>query len=253
MKPMHLLFSLAALAAAADVSAARVFDIVAPAGREVQMVDGYTVLRQAGTKFGAVLTFMPESETTAWIPVAVLNTSPESLKVGTGGVSVRNGDTPLKVWSTTGLVRLAKEGRVSAPAEMTVPAARAPASTIRPSEAPVAPTPSPTIGPAEPGSQTQQLDRGGSKAKRNNAQEREHDLAVAQVAALRERLFRDERIAPRTVGRGDVRIDLPPPRSDGTPAQFVLTLAFGGESMDVLYRERPAAAPAGETPTAPTH
>ena len=95
------------------------------------------------------------------------------------------------------------------------------------------------------GTTSQGADRGGSKARRNNAQEREHDLAVAQVTALRERLFRDETIAAKAVGRGDIRIELPPPRTDGTPAEFVLTLSFGGEAMDVRYRERTGATPTG--------
>ena len=69
-------------------------------------------------------------------------------------------------------------------------------------------------------------------------QEKQHDLAVAQVTALRDRLFRDKAIDAREVGRGDVRINLPPRRGDGQPAEFVLTLNFGGEAMDVTYRER---------------
>lgn len=238
--PLALLsaFSAPTPAAAED----RVFDIVPPEGREVQMVDGYTVLRQAGTKFGAVLTFMPETDTSAWIPTAVLNTSGEKLKVGTHGVSARYGDTELKVWSTSGLIRLAKEGRISAPEELVASAPASGTATGPATDAPIAPSGPDTIGPATPGGQSQSLDRGGSKARRNNAQEREHDLAVAQVSALRERLFRDETIDPRTVGRGDVRIDLPPRRKDGQPAEFVLTLTFGGESMDVRYRERVATA-----------
>ncbi|WP_146907129.1 hypothetical protein [Arenimonas daejeonensis] len=243
MRMMSLLLLSALATTASAATQERVFDIVPPEGREVQTVDGYSVLRQAGTKFGAVLTFMPETETSAWIPTAVLNTSDERLKVGTHGVSARYGDTELKVWSTSGLIRLAKEGRISAPAELVASAPASGTVTGPATDAPIAPSGPDTIGPATPGGQSQTLDRGGSKARRNNAQEREHDLAVAQVSALRERLFRDETIAPRTVGRGDVRIDLPPRRNDGQPAEFVLTLTFGGESMDVRYRERVAAAP----------
>ena len=105
-----------------------------------------------------------------------------------------------------------------------------------------------TIGATPPGGATQGQDRGGSKARRNNDQEREHDLAVAQVTALGDRLFRNETIAPKTVGRGDVRIELPPRRTDGAPAEFALTLGFGGERMDVVYRERLPGAAAGSTP-----
>ena len=134
------LAGLSTLASAADgpVPPARVFDIVPPEGREVQWVDDLTVLRQPGTKFGAVLTFMPESATSAWIPVAVLNTSGGPLKVGTRGVSARYGDTPLKVWSTSGLVRLAKEGRISAPAAMVASPAAGASGGVATSAGPVA-------------------------------------------------------------------------------------------------------------------
>ncbi|KFL37277.1 hypothetical protein [Arenimonas donghaensis] len=218
----------------------RIFDIVPPAGQEVQMVDGYTVLRQAGNQYGAVLTYMPESASTAWIPVAVLNTSGGRLKVGTKGVSARSGKTELKVWSTTGLIRLAKEGSISAPSAMVEAAATSGTPAVAQNDAPVAPSKAETIGAFQPGEQSQTLGTTNSRASRSNAQEREHDLAVAQVTALRNRLFRDQSIDAREVGRGDVRINLPPSRSDGQPAEFVLTLDFGGEAMDVTYRERVA-------------
>ena len=218
----------------------RIFDIVPPAGREVQMVDGYTVLRQPGKQYGAVLTYMPESESTAWIPVAVLNTSGGPLKVGTKGVSARSGEAELKVWSTTALVRLAKEGSISAPPAMVEAAARPGNPDLGKNDAPKAPLEPDRIGPFQSSQQSQTLGRTNNRASRNNAQERERDLAAAQVTALRERLFRDQTIEAREVGRGDVRINLPPRRSDGQPAEFVLRLEFGGETMDVTYRERVA-------------
>lgn len=228
------------LAPAAALAQDRIFDIVPPAGNEVQMVDGYTVLRQPGKQYGAVLTYMPESETTAWIPVAVLNTSGGPLKVGTKGVSARSGGAELKVWSTTALVRLAKEGSISAPPAMVEAAAPSGTPDLDKDDAPVAPREPDRIGPFQSSQQSQTLGRTNNRASRNNAQERERDLAAAQVTALRERLFRDQTIDAREVGRGDVRINLPPRRSDGQPAEFVLTLAFGGEAMDVTYRERVA-------------
>jgi hypothetical protein len=245
MRPVFLLLLLVqpVLAAAPTAPVERIFDIVPSEGAKLEMVDGLTVLRQQGTKFGAVLTYMPESATSAWIPMAVLNTSGGELKVGTRGVSARSGDAPLKVWSTTALVRLAKEGRISAPADLVESAGRDGTPLYAGGEAPTAPTAAPTIGPQQPGTQTQTTSRVGSKVSRNNDQEKRHDLAVAQVTALRERLFRDETLDARQLGRGDVRIDLPPQR-EGDPAEFVLTLEFGDERMDVRYRERvPAAAP----------
>lgn len=229
---------LALVASVPALAQDRIFDIVPPAGKEVQMVDGYTVLRQAGSLYGAVLTYMPESESAAWIPVAVLNTSDGRLKVGTKGVSARSGETELKVWSTTGLIRLAKEGSISAPPAMVEAAAPPGTPVVAQTDAPVAPIKTDTIGAFQPGQQSQTLGTTNNRASRSNAQEKEHDLAVAQVTALRERLFRDRSIDAREVGRGDVRINLPPRRSDGQPAEFVLTLNFGGEAMDVTYRER---------------
>ena len=227
------------LAPAAAMAQDRIFEIVPPAGNEVQMVDGYTVLRQPGKQYGAVLTYMPESESTAWIPVAVLNTSGGPLKVGTKGVSARSGGAGLKVWSTTALlVRLAKEGSISAPPAMVEAAARPGNPDLEKNDAPVAPREPDRIGPFQPSQQSQTLGRTNNRANRNNAQERERDLAAAQVTALRERLFRDQTIEAREVGRGDVRINLPPRRGDGEPAEFVLTLDFGGETMAVTYRER---------------
>ena len=88
MKSLFASFAaVAAVAAAAATAAeppARIFDIVPPEGRRVEWVDDLTVLRQPGTKFGAVLTFMP-------------------------------------VWSTTGLIRLAKERQISAPPGLVAP------------------------------------------------------------------------------------------------------------------------------------
>ena len=229
---------LALVASVPAMAQDRIFDIVPPAGKEVQMVDGYTVLRQAGSQYGAVLTYMPESDSTAWIPVAVLNTSGGRLKVGTKGVSARSGGTELKVWSTTGLIRLAKEGSISAPPALAE--AANPSGTPAPAQndAPVAPRKAETVGTFQPGEQSQTLATTNNRASRSNAQEKQHDLAVAQVTALRDRLFRDKTIDAREVGRGDVRINLPPRRGDGQPAEFVLTLNFGGEAMDVTYRER---------------
>lgn len=229
---------LALVASVPALAQDRIFDIVPPAGKEVQMVDGYTVLRQAGSQYGAVLTYMPESESTAWIPVAVLNTSGGRLKVGTRGVSARSGKTELKVWSTTGLIRLAKEGSIRAPSGMVEAGAPSGTPALAQNDAPVAPREAETIGPLQPGEQSQTLGTTNNRASRSNAQEKEHDLAVAQVTALRNRLFRDQAIDAREVGRGDVRINLPPRRSDGQPTEFVLTLNFGGEAMDVTYRER---------------
>lgn len=214
----------------------RVFDIVVPDGADLRMVDGYTVLRQSGRKFGAVLTFMPESDTTAWIPVAVLNTSGQPLKVGTQGVSARHGQATLKVWSTSGLVRLAKEGRVSAPASLAEQVSGADSST--PMQAPTAPSEPRTIGSPASGTPGQRTPAVGQPPMLTNKLRRQQAIAVEQVTSLRKRLFRDETIASGQIGRGDVRIDLPPRGRADSPAQFVLTLKFGGERMDVRYRER---------------
>lgn len=231
---------LALVASVPALAQDRIFDIVPPAGNEVQMVDGYTVLRQLGKQYGAVLTYMPESETTAWIPVAVLNTSGGRLKVGTKGVSARSGETGLKVWSTTGLIRLAKEGSISEPSATVEEAAPSGTPVLAENDAPVAPREPDKIGPFEPSQQSQTQTQGTtfSRPIRSNAQQKERDLAAARVTALRDRLFRDQTIDAREVGRGDVRISLPPRRRDGQPTEFVLTLDFGGEAMDVTYRER---------------
>lgn len=133
---------------------------------------------------------------------------------------------------------MAKEGRISAPRALTATAPRGDVPLAGRSEAPVAPAAPVPIGPQAPGSQTQTTSRMGSKMSRNNEQEKQHDLAVAQVTALRERLFREQTLEPRKFGRGDVHIELPARRQDGQPVEFVLTLAFGGESLDVHYRER---------------
>lgn len=235
--PVWPLLCVLAFAATSASARDRVFDIIPPVGAAVETVDGYTVLRQSGTRFGAVLTFMPESDTTAWIPTAVLNTSGAPLKVGTHGVSARHGSTALKVWSTSGLVRLAKEGLISAPPGLAEDAPRGGSAT----EGPVGPSTPRTVGaPASSSGSTQGNASGGPPPMLSNKVKRQQDLIAEQVINFRDRLFRDEKIAPNEVGRGDVRIDLPPRGSAGQPAEFVLTLSFGGEQMDVLYREREA-------------
>ena len=44
-------------------------------------------------------------------------------------------------------------------------------------------------------------------------------------------------LQPKEIARGDIKIELPPSRTD-VPAEFVLTLAFGGQTTSVRYRER---------------
>jgi hypothetical protein len=214
----------AAPAPAADLFTPRVFDIVPPEGREVQMVDGLTVLRQPGKSFGAVVTFMPESGVAAWIPLAVLNTGGAPLDVGTDDISARYGDSVLKVWSTAGLVKEGKERRDDMLRYKPGTHGGTTRDRIRASTAG-----DPTLG-ARPSTRTTQA--------ASNDEYEARDLADAQFEALKARLFKDETLAPRGVAQGDVRIDLPPRREDGQPTEFVLTLAFGGETMDVLFRER---------------
>lgn len=246
MKNARLLLTsllvLSALPALAAAGAPRIFDIVPPPGREVQLVDGLTVLRQPGTAFGAVLTFMPENDTQAWIPLAVLNTGRDALKVGTDGVTVRSGSEPLKVWSSTALVRWLKDGRSGLPtvagdARATATAPRRADTSFMSSEAPIAPAPPQTIGPVEPGTQTQGSSSAGLRNIRTNAEQVAMDRERARIDAARDRLFRSVKLEPRGVARGDVLFALPP-RGAGAPAEFVVTLAFGGETMDVRYRER---------------
>lgn len=211
-----LSLSLLALPAAAQGIGPRIFDIVAPEGRKIQMVDGFTVIRLPDERFGAVLTFSPESAATAWIPLAVLNSGDDTLVIRESGISAHYLDQPLKVYSNEGLIMEQKRRS----AEMASYAVESENMSL-----------SDTLAPnrsinRRPGGRP---DTRGSREAVN--------LAKYQVEALRARLFKSAKLAPGELNRGDIRIDLPDARAD-QPAEFVLRLSFGGQTTDVLYRER---------------
>lgn len=236
MKPLlSCLLVLAALAHAAPAAAQdirieppRVFDIVPPEDRKVEMVDGLTVVRLPGATFGTVVTFMPESADVAWIPLIVLNSSAAPLEVGLDGVSVRYGDTRLKVHSTTGIMKAERDRRQEMLAWSQDGAGKSRTDLLDNRRRTA-------MAMQEVGSGT----RGRSIAIPANNDSREtRKLLDAQLEALRDRLFVDATLQPKEIARGDVKIDLPPRREEGEPTEFVLTLAFGGETKEVLYRER---------------
>lgn len=226
--------------AQADINTPRVFDIVPPEGREVQWVDGYTVLRQPGEKFGAVVSFIPESGLTAWVPVAVLNTSGKPLKVKQKDIRAHYGESPLKVYDNKGLVHDATRRRREMLAYSQHDAEGKTLDDL------VAPNRSLADGLREGDQRGNVSDSRGSRGSRvgdtsrqdgsSDAREAQR-LADAQLEALKERLFRDTEIEPGRFSRGEVRITLPP-RRDDAPTEFVLTLDFGGEQMPILFRER---------------
>lgn len=206
----------------------RVFDIVPPEGRSVEMVDGLTVVRLPGATFGTVVTFMPESADEAWIPLVVLNSGAAPLEVGLDGVSARYGNTKLKVHSTTGIVKAERDRRqeMLAWSQDATGKSRTDLLDDRRRAA---------MAMQEVGSGS----RGRSVAVPTNNDSREARKALdAQLEALQDRLFDDATLQSKEIARGDVKIDLPPRRRDGEPTEFVLTLAFGGETKEVLYRER---------------
>ena len=228
-----LLFAAASLVAAPvaaqniRIQGPRVFDIVPPDGRPVEMVDGLTVVRLPGATFGAVVTFMPESADVAWVPLVVLNSGTVPLPVGLGGVSAVYGETPLKVFSNEGIVKAERDRRE----EMLAWSADAEGK----SRSDLLDTRRRTaMAVQEVGSGS----RGRSVQMATNNDEREARKALdEQLAALKDRLFQDVTLQPKEIARGDIKIELPPSRTD-VPAEFVLTLAFGGQTTSVRYRER---------------
>lgn len=229
------LFALAALPYAAPAAAQgirieppRVFDIVPPEGRKVEMVDGLTVVRLPGATFGTVVTFMPESADVAWIPLVVLNSGAAPLDVGLDGVSLRYGETKLKVYSPTGIMKAERDRRQEMMA-WSQDGAGASQSALLDNERRSA------MAMQEVGSGS----RGRSVATPTDNDSREtRKMLDAQLEALRDRLFDDATLQSKEIARGDIKFDLPPRRRDGEPTEFVLTLAFGGETKQVLYRER---------------
>lgn len=231
-----LLAAAPATAGLGDVLTPRIFDIVPPDGLDVQWVDGYTVLRQPGKPFGAVVSFIPESGLTAWVPVAVLNTSGEPMKVRQKDITARFGDTELKVYNNAAMVREYTQRRREMLAYSQDDAEGKSLDDLlaanRSLDQELGPGRNLNVGSSrrriagEP--QRQEGSRDAAEAKA---------LADAQLIALKERLFQDATIEPGKFNRGDVRVTLPPQRDD-QPAEFVLTLDFGGKKLDVLFRER---------------
>lgn len=230
------LLALAATTAQADLISPRIFDIVPPEGREVQWVDGYTVLRQPGARYGAVLSYVPESGVSAWIPVAVLNSGKAPLEVRQRDIHARYGDTELKVYDNKTLVREYQQRRREMLAYSQQDTEGKTMKQLLDSSRSI----DYALG------EDRRMDVGSVRDRRNREPRRNDrdagsreakELADAQLEALKERLFKDAELDPGRFNRGDVRIALPPRRDDG-PAEFVLTLSFGGETMDVLYRER---------------
>lgn len=224
----------------ANIFTPRVFDVVAPEGRTVESVNGDTVLRLPGPRYGAVLSFLPESGLSAWIPLAVLNSGKEPLKVRTADVSALVGDMQLKVHSVTDLVfeqrkrsaemiAYSKQAQGMSMSDLTASNRAVDHAVGRTrSDRPDARLPKPrTLGIAQ--SQVTPDNRRGREAS---------ELARNQLEALKERLFKDATLQPGEFNRGDIRIDLPPRREDGEPTEFVLRLDFGGHVTEVLYRER---------------
>lgn len=235
-----LLACLVALPAQANIFTPRVFDVVAPEGHRVESVNGDAVLRLPGVRYGAVLSFLPESGVSGWIPVAILNSGKEEIKVGPSGFTARVGEMKLKVHTVTGLVyeqrrrsadmvSYAQQAEGMRMSDLTASNRAAGHATGRQrNDRPGVQRPQPaTIGIAQP-----QITPGNRKGREAS------ELARHQLEALKERLFKDARLAPGEFNRGDIRIDLPPRREDGEPTEFVLRMDFGGHVTEVTYRER---------------
>jgi hypothetical protein len=211
--------------------------VVAPAGSQVQHQDGAAVLRLRGQRYGSVLTFVPESTQAGWITLAVLNTGTEPFEASSADVSAYFGKTALKVHKTSALIYEQKERRRQMLAYSQfadnkslddLTAANRPLEEARERRGPDGII-------SRPGKD------GDGMFVSGNADAREAKaLADAQLDALRERLFPDAEIAPGKFSRGDIRVDLPPPRDDN-PTEFVLRLDFAGEPLEVTFRERSGA------------
>jgi hypothetical protein len=234
LAPLALILLMAPSFAPAQY-AARQFDVVAPAGHEVQQMDGAAVLRLPGQRYGSVLTFVPESAVTGWITLAVVNTGDEAFDAKTADIAAYYGRTPLKVHKTSALIREQTKRR----REMLEYSQYADGKSLDDltetnrylEEQREAASRSSITGLRRGDVEDPQFVSGNADAREAKA------LADAQLIALRERLFPDATIAPGDFSRGDIRVDLPPRRSD-EPTEFVLRMVFAGEPMEVTFRER---------------
>jgi hypothetical protein len=215
--------------------APRKFDVVAPPGHEVEMLDGAAVLRLPGQRYGSVLSYLPESAETGWVSLAVLNTSDHAFRAKTADISAYYGRTALKVHKTSALIRAEQRYR----REVIEKSRFAEGESLD----------SLTWTNRSLERELETLNRPGAPGPLNsevrNAQyvpatalEREvRKTADAQLAALRARLFPNADIAPGEFSLGDIQVDLPPRRLD-QQAEFVLRLDFADEVMEVRFRER---------------
>lgn len=226
---------LAASTQAAAQYAPRLFDVVAPEGHSVQDVEGTAVLRLPGEPYGAVVTFLPESAVSGWVTLAVLNTGDQPLKIRTSDISAHYGRTALKIYSTEGLIRDAKQRRRDMLAYSQNADGKSMKDLARPNRAlDESMSPSRTID-VESG--RRRLTREPRYIPRNEEGREALEFADAQLLALTDRLFMDTTLEPGKFNRGDIRLDLPPRRRNGA-TEFVLTLDFGGKVTEVMFRER---------------
>ncbi len=227
---LALSFSLSASAQVAP----RIFDVVAPAGMQVQQQDGAAVLRLPGKRYGSVLTFVPESALAGWITLAVVNTGSQAFEASTSDISAQFGRTGLKVHKTSALIYEQKERR----RQMLAYSQFAEDKSLDDLTATNRPLDEDRERRGPDGIRTRPGKHGDGMFVSGNADAREAKaLADAQRIALQERLFPDAEIAPGKFSRGDIRITLPPRRTDA-PTEFVLTLDFAGEITEVTFRER---------------
>jgi hypothetical protein len=211
------------------------FDVVAPVGHEVKRQDGAAVLRLPGKRYGSVLTFRPESADAGWITLAVVNTGDEAFRAKTANVSAYYGRTALKVYGTSGLIRLQKQQRL----EMLERSQFADRKSLDELTAINRPLEEDRERRGSDGVMTRPVsDVDDVMFVSGSADAREaRELVDLQLIAMRDRLFPNATVAPGKFSRGDIRVDLPPRRKD-QPTEFVLKLDFAGEVTEVTFRER---------------
>jgi hypothetical protein len=231
------LAALFATSAAHANDAERIFDIVPGEGQAVESNQGATVLRLPGKQYGVVLSYIPDTATRGWIPIAILNTGTASIDVGTAGVTAEAGGQPLTVQSRAAVLSdfrswLGGEGARGSSTRSSVPK---PGRGMRSADG--------------RHKYTALADSDVAKDFADRLSKRDRKMQEQQLKALEERLLADRTLAPREVAQGQVRLELPAPTA-GAPAEFTLRLEFGGEPLQVRYRERvvqdPAQAPAAQ-------
>lgn len=216
----------------------RVFDIIPGEGQSVEQVDGFTVIRLPSKTWGMVVTYSPESSTRGWLPLAVINLGEEVLKVDRDAISVQSAGQPLHVYGNNELITEA--GRELQPG-MAAQYEQVRAAREGHRDRSVVDDLRSQNGNANRVAQMRARQARAPLASKDNVPtgRRLRNILEMQQELLAERLFKDARLAPREVARGDVAITLPEPTEAG-PAEFVFSLTLANETLTVKYRERAA-------------